>query len=343
MVYLNNAHTTVHKPEGVKEAEPKTAAEARAKTAGFFNLKKADNVIFTSDELQAMDIAIRSLVQPGDHVITTVMEQDGVLGILCDMETQGAEVSVVGVNPYGRLLYEDIEKEIKPNTRFLVICHGSNVTGNINDMEVIGNIARRHKLMIICDGSQVAGAAEVNLDALGIDVYCFTAHKKIMGPYGIGGICLKDGVSLDSRLTDSIGELDEKLYGGLCAALDFIREKGIYGISIFPHRLAKRFFESVQSMDRITVYGDFGTGVRIPNIAVKVEGFTPEEVAAHMKKNGIAVKAGTLDAEQLVSALGVPDGLTRFSFGYFNTRRDVNDAVWVMMDLLGIDDLYLLS
>ncbi len=344
MIYLNNAHTTVDKPDGVKQAPPKTAEEAKKKLAHLFAVKNPDNIIFTKDEIQAMNIAIRSLIKPGDHVITTVCEQEAVIRILEDMKEEGVEITYIGVNPYGELKYEDIEGAVKENTKAMVICHGSHITGNVTDMERVTSIGRRHKLLVISDGSQAAGAVEVNLESLGVDAYCFAGHRKLMGPYGIGGICIKEGTALDEKFIEEIGEIDTALYGGLCVALDFIRDKGIYGISIFPHRLAKRFFESVQSMDKVTVYGDFGTGVRIPTVAIKVEGFTPEQIKAHMRKNGITVEAGIMEAPKLHEALGTQEeGLSRFSFGYFNTRRDVNDTIFSLMELLGLDDLYLLA
>ena len=344
MSYINNAHTTVHKPEGVKNAKPATAAEAAARLAKLFNVKNPENIFFTRDEVEAMKIALRSLIKPGDHIITTVSEQSAVLALIDELKADGVEVSYIGVNPYGVLKYEDIEGQVRENTKALVVCHGSDLTGNLTDMDRVTTIARRHKLIVISDGSQAAGAADVNLEALGIDVYCFSGHRKLMGPYGIGGICLKEGITLDREMVEAIGEPEGKLYGGLCAALDFIKEKGIYGIIIFPHRLAKRFFESVSSMDKVTVYGDFGTGSRIPTVAIKIEGFTPEEVKLHMRKNHIAVSCSTADAPLLHEVSGTAgEGLTRFSFGYFNTRMEVNDCIYCLMKLLGIDDLYLLA
>ena len=145
MTYINNAHTTVIKPEGVKNAAPASADEAAQRIARLFTVKNPANVIFTQDEVQAMNIAIRSLVKPGDHVITTVYEQEAVLNILEEMKAEGVEVSYIGVNPYGQLKYQDIEGALRRNTTAMVICHGSNVTGNITDMEFVTNIARRHK------------------------------------------------------------------------------------------------------------------------------------------------------------------------------------------------------
>ena len=99
---------------------------------------------------------------------------------------------------------------------------------------------------------------------------------------------------------------------------------------MFPHRLAKRFFESVKSMKNVTVYGDFGTTTRIPTVAINVKGFTPEEVKVFMRKNNIAIRSGDC-------------GCPRLSFGYFNTRMEVNDAIWTLMKLQDLDDLYLLA
>ena len=377
MIYLNNAATTQQKPEGVKHAEPVAADFAKSTVAKFLGVRSPENVFFTQGGAQAMELALRALIGSGDHVIATVLEQDSTWAVLEDLAAAGAEISAVGVNAYGMLRYEDIEPLIRENTRAIVCAHGCAVTGNITDLEKVGGLARRHGLLLISDGCQAVGATDVNLDSLSVDVYCFTAHKKLMGPHGVGGLCLKDGIrerflagldrlavpaspaacanlatagdggSAHSRAAEILAaaEPDAEKLGGLCAALDFIMEKGIYGISIFPHRLAKRFFESVSSMDAVKVYGNFGTGNRIPTVSIAVDGFTPAQVREHLaKKFGIVVTDGLHDAARMHQALGTADtGLTRFSFGYFNTRRDVNDTIWALMDLIGLDDLYLLS
>ena len=358
MIFLNNAATTQQKPETVKSAPPATEEQARSQAARLFGIKKADNVVLTHSGSQAVELALRTFLKQGDHVIVSVTEQDRTWAVLEEMKDScGLELSTLGVNVYGILQYGEIESLIKPNTRAIVCAHGCSVTGNIVDMERLTAIARRYKLLVISDGCQTAGATEVNLENLGIDVYCFTGHKKVMGPHGIGGLCLKESAAEQFRaglpavleanpqLAEALEPVDEGKLGGFCAAVDFILEKGIYGISIFPHRLAKRFFESVKSMDAVEVYGDFGTNTRIPTVSISVKGFTPKQVRDHMtKRYGIVVKEGLQDASRMHQALGTAEtGLTRFSFGYFNTRTDVNDTVWALMDLLGLDDLYLLA
>lgn len=342
MAYLNNAATTAVKPETVKNAAPATAETAGAKIAKLLGCK--GEIIFTNGGKQAIGCAIRGLIQPGDHIISTDSEYGAVLDVLDELENEGCKTTYIPVNEYGSLKYELIEKAITPETTAIVCSHGSNVTGNITDMEKVGAIARRNHLKLIVDGCQTVGATAINLDDMQIDTFCFTGHKKLMGPYGIGGICLRKGVTLNEEALAEIETPDENKLGGLCAAVDFILEKGIYGISIFPHRLAKRFFESVSSMKNVTVYGDFGTNTRIPTVSISVKGFTAEEVKNFMRKNGIAVKSSDFNAPRLMKSLGREgESLVRFSFGYFNTRMEVNDAIWVLMDMQGLDDLYLLA
>lgn len=358
MTFLNNAAKSQQKPEGVRGAAPATEAQAKALTAKLFHMKNPENVVFTHSGSQAVELALRAFLKKGDHIIMSVIDQDATWNLVEELaETHGVEVSTLGVNVYGILNYDDIETLIKPNTRAIVCAHGCGVTGNIVNMDRITTIARRHKIMVISDGCQTAGAAEVQLENLGIDVYCFTGYKKIMGPRGIGGICLKEGLMEQFReglaevleekpeLAAALEPVDPVKLGGYCAAIEFIFEKGMYGIHMLPHRLAKRFFESVKSMDAVEVYGDFGTNTRISTVSIRVDGFTPEQVHEHMlTKYGIVCKPGLHEAKRMHEALGTAEtGLTRFSFGYFNNRMEVNDTIWALMDLLGLDDLYLLA
>lgn len=344
MAYLNNAATTVLKPDSVKNALPADSRQAAAAIAKLLGCRNPENVILTQSGDEAVHVAVESFIRPGDHVISTDMEYASVLDALKQAEEKGCSVTYIPLNEYGTLRYDLIEEAIRPETRAIVCCHGSNVTGNIIDLEKVCTIARRNKIMVIADGAQTIGATPVNVEDLQLDVFCFAGHKKLMGPYGTGGICLRDGLSLSEEAMTKIHTPSEEKLGQLCAAVDFIFEKGIYGISMFPHRLAKRFFESVKSMKNVTVYGDFGTTTRIPTVAINVKGFTPEEVKVFMRKNNIAIRSGDCGCPRLMESLGAgQEGVARFSFGYFNTRMEVNDAIWTLMKLQDLDDLYLLA
>lgn len=342
MSYLNNAATTVHKPETLKTAAPATVQDVQDRIAKLVKCKEASNVVVTSSCTEAIRAAVLSFIKPGDHVISTDMEYKSVLDAL---EEAGCEVSFIPVNVYGTVKYDLIEEAVKENTKAIVCCHGSNVTGNIIDLDRVCTVARRHKLMVIADGAQTVGATEIDMETLQLDVLCFSGHKKLLGPYGTGGLCLRKGLELDAEVAQKVVNTpsEEKL-GQLVAALDFIFEKGQYGVAMLPHRLAKRFFEATKSMKDVTVYGDFGTSVRVPNVTINVKGYTAEEVKKIMRQNHIAIKAGTFDAPRLAKSLGIEEnGAARFSFGYFNTRMEVNDAIWVLMQMQGLTDLYYLA
>lgn len=344
MIYLNNAATTVVKPEGYYLAGRASEDEAKVRLAALLGCRNNEEIVLTESGSQAIRAAVMSLVKPGDHIISTDMEYGAVLDALSEMEKRGCSVTYIPVNGYGTVRYDMVEEAVTDKTKAIVCCHGSNVTGNIIDLEKMGVIARRHKLFLIADGCQTVGACDIDLSSLSVDAFCFSGHKKLMGPYGTGGICLRQGLELTNEARQVITLPSEEKLGKLCASLDFIKDKGIYGVSIFPHRLAKRFFEAVKSMKDVIVYGDFGTSLRIPTVSISVKGFSPEEVKVFMCKRGIVVKSGDFNAPRLMKSFNKEEeGLVRFSFGYFNTRQEVNEAVWALMTLLDLDDLYLLS
>lgn len=345
MIYFNNAATTQQKPEGVKCAETKTAAQLKPLIGELLGLKNRENVVLTQSGTQAVELSLKAYLKAGDHVVTTVYEQDATCDVL---DAIGVEASFLGIDTYGTLNYDALESLIKPETKAIICAHGCSVTGNMADLDRICTIARRHNLLVISDGCQTTGAAEVNLESLGVDVYCFTGHKKLMGPHGIGGICFKDDkmkADFEAAYAEEIGEIDEKKIGALYVSVSFILEKGIYGISVWPHRLAKRFFEATQSLDKVKIYGNFGTNNRVSTIAISVDGFTPEEVKEYFRKEyGIVTQTGTHGSKKMHEALGTADtGLVRVSIGYYNNRFEVNDAVWALMKLTNQMDFYLLS
>ncbi len=342
MSYLNNAATTVAKPETFRTAGTATVKDVQKRIAELVKCKNADNIQVTSSGTEAVRAAVLSFIKPTDHVISTDAEYKATLDAL---EEVGCEVTFIPVNEYGTIKYDLIEGAVKENTKAIVCTHGSNMLGNIIDLDRVCTVARRHKLMVIADAAQTIGATEIDMETIQLDVLCFAGHKKLMGPYGTGGVCLRNGLELDPEVVSKVVNTPspEKL-GQLVASLDFIFEKGQYGIAMLPHRLAKRFFEATKSMTDVTVYGDFGTNVRVPNVTINVKGYTAEEVKKIMRQNHIAIQAGTFDCPRLAKSLGIEEnGAARFSFGYFNTRMEVNDAIWVLMQMQGLTDLYYLA
>lgn len=333
MIYLNNIEKTIHKP-AASHLDPVTPEEIKELTAQLFTVKRPENIYLTKSGAQAMELALRAFVGKGGHVITTKMEQEDTYQLL---EELGAEVTCLDSDPYLRPNYDQLEGMIRPDTTAIVIAHGDSASGNVSDLERVCVIGRRYNIPVIADGRFTAGAVEVNLEAIGVDVYCFTGDKMLMGPDGIGGICIRENVdktTLQSFLGMENGMAnpeflpEAKIVAAYAAAIRFILEKGIYGVAMLPHRLAKRFYESSKAMDGIKVHGDYGPGDRLPLVAITAEGFTAEEIQNYFKEQDIII--------------GVEKGLARFSFGYFNDRPQVKKTVQALMDMMGIDDPYLL-
>lgn len=218
MIYLDNAATTIKKPQcvidavvnamqsvgnagrGTHEASLGAARgvyEVREKVARFFNAEDAARIAFTANSTEALNIAINGLFSEGDHVISTVLEHNSVLRPLYRIEKeQGVTVSLAGCDECGRVKYEDIEKSISGKTKAIICTHASNLTGNVVDIERVSKIAHNHNLLLVIDASQTAGVFDIDVQKMGIDVLCFTGHKGLLGPQGTGGIYVRSGIDI---------------------------------------------------------------------------------------------------------------------------------------------------
>ena len=218
MIYLDNAATTLHKPQQVIDAvvhamqsmgncargtheealdAARTVYDARVSLASLFGCPRVDHVAFTANSTEALNMAINGLIDPGDHVISTDLEHNSVLRPLYRLEAEhGAELSFVPADKLGNVDYADFERLMKPNTRAVVCTNASNLTGTVLDIERIAKTAHSHGALVIVDASQTAGCWPIDMKKMGIDVLCFTGHKGLMGPQGTGGICVKEGIEI---------------------------------------------------------------------------------------------------------------------------------------------------
>lgn len=209
MIYFDNAATTIQKPKQVVEAVTKALCsmgnagrgahnasmgasrmlfDTRKKLAELFGGNNPAQVVFTSNSTESLNMALKGLLNPWDHVITTQLEHNSVLRPLYELEDKGVELTILNSDAKGRICYEDFEKEIKKNTKMIVCTHGSNLTGNLTDIRRVGEIARSHGLLFVVDASQTAGVFPIRVEEMKIDVLCFTGHKGLLGPQGTGGM-----------------------------------------------------------------------------------------------------------------------------------------------------------
>ena len=218
MIYLDNAATTLRKPQPVIDAvvaamttlgnsargthdgslsASRIIYGTREKLAELFGCPRPDHVAFTCNSTEALNTAICGLLCPGDHVISTDLEHNSVLRPLYRMEAErNVSLSFVPADRQGNLNYGDFARLIRPETRAIVCTHASNLTGNAVDIGRVGEIAHAHGLTFIVDASQTAGVLPIDMAAQHIDILCFTGHKSLMGPQGTGGLCLGEGVNL---------------------------------------------------------------------------------------------------------------------------------------------------
>ena len=375
MIYLDNAATTLHKPEqviaavveamssmgnsgrgthGGSLAASRTIYSAREKAAALFGCPRADQVAFTCNSTEALNIAINGGIPAGSHVISTDLEHNSVLRPLYRLEREGrASLSFVPADRQGRIDYADFERLLRPETRAVVCTHASNLTGNLVDIARVGAFAREHGLLFIVDASQTAGVFPIDMEKMGVDVLCFTGHKGLMGPQGTGGLCLREGIDIrpwkvggsgvqtyletqpeeyPTRL--EAGTLNGHGLAGLAAALDFLQETGLAAIHQKETALMRRFYAGVSAIDGVTVYGDF-TGDRAAVVALNVRDYDSGEVSDVLAVDyDIATRPGAHCAPRMHRALGTAEqGAVRFSFGWFNTAEEVDKAIAAIREI----------
>lgn len=377
MIYLDNAATTMHKPQTVIDAvtqamcslgnagrgatsgaldAARTIHTCRAKLARLFGCPRADHVCFTPNSTAALNTVINGVVRPGDHVVTTVLEHNSVLRPLNRLAAeQGVTVEHAGCDANGVLDYDELEQLVTPGTRAVVVTHASNVTGNAVDIARVAAMAHAAGALVIVDASQSAGTAHIDMQAMGLDIVCFTGHKGLMGPQGTGGLAVAEGVDVapwamggtgvhsfdtlqpmewPTRL--EAGTLNGHGIAGLSASLDFIEAQGgVEAIAAHERSLAERFLAGVREIPGIALYGAFDQPVRSAIVSLNVGDIDSAEISdALMQGWGIATRPGAHCAPLMHRALGTErQGIVRFSFGYFNTDEEVDTAIDALRDL----------
>ena len=377
MIYLDNAATTMHKPQTVIDAvtqamrslgnagrgatsgaldAARTIHACRAKLARLLGCPRADHVCLTPNSTAALNTAINGVVRPGDRVVTTVLEHNSVLRPLNRLAAeQGVTVEHAGCDTSGVLDYDELERLVTPGTRVVVVTHASNVTGNAVDIARVAAMAHAAGALVIVDASLSAGTARVDMQAMGLDIVCFTGHKGLMGPQGTGGLAVAEGIDVapwamggtgvhsfdalqplewPTRL--EAGTLNGHGIAGLSAGLDYIEAQGgVEAIAAHERSLAERFLVGVREIPGIALYGAFDQPVRSAIVSLNVGDIDSAEISdALMQGWGIATRPGAHCAPLMHRALGTErQGVVRFSFGYFNTNEEVDTAIDALRDL----------
>jgi len=367
MIYLDAAATSLHKPPQVGTAmaaalgmgnagrgahshamaAAQTVYNGRKTIASFFGVLP-QQVAFTSGATESLNIAIRGVLQPDSHVVTTVLEHNSVLRPLY---AAGVDMDTVGLLPNGDLDYAAFARCLKPNTKAVVITTASNVTGLVVDMGYVAEFCKKHGLLLIVDAAQTAGVTSIFVG--GIDILCFTGHKCLLGPQGIGGMVVRPGLNIapskfggsgsDSFSHTQPAEMPEMLeagtlnlpgIAGLAAGVEYITAMGITNIFTKAQELAEQFYNQTAKIPGIKLYSNFALP-HAPIVALNIGDIDSAMVEFILSNEyGISARGGAHCAPLIHTALGTAaQGAVRFSFSHFNTAQEVETAVRAITNL----------
>ncbi|RLC90600.1 MAG: cysteine desulfurase [Chloroflexi bacterium] len=376
-VYLDNAATSWPKPESVyravnrfmrqvgatpgrgghrrEEEAQHIAAETRAALARLFHAPDPDSVAFTMNGTQAINMALKGLLGPGDHVITSSIEHNALWRPLKALERRGVQVTAVPCTPDGTLDPADVEAALQSNTRLVAMLHSSNVLGTILPIAEVGEIAHRHGALFLVDAAQTAGAYPIDMEAMQIDLLAFAGHKGTYGPHGTGGLVVRPGVTLDtwveggSGVESALETMPESLparleagtqnaagIAGLLAGVRFVLEQGVERIRAHEMEMCGLLIQELQAIPGLTILGPDDLVQRTAVVSVIIAGYFPDQLAAVLDQAfDVATRAGLHCAPQAHRTAGTLDGgALRFSPGYFTTAEDVRYAVESLREIV---------
>lgn len=378
-VYLDNASTTFPKPKVVADSiynylvnvcgnanrsnysnaleSSRELLKARMNIAKFFNFDKPENVIFTNNITTSLNILIKGILKSGDHVISSTMEHNSILRPLTEMiNSLNVKVDFIKASPLGFLEPSDIKKAIKPNTKLVILSHGSNVTGSIQQLKTIGEICKENNIFFIIDTAQTAGSVKVHMKDLNADAIAFTGHKSLLGSQGTGGFIINDKLneccsplfsggtgSLSHSLTQpdflpdkfESGTLNMPGIIGLSKAIEYINSIGLSSIEEHNKKLRKKLFEGLNNINNITTYGSINNSTTC--VSFNYKNIDPAEIGFYLDENGIKTRCGLHCAPLAHKTIGsFPKGTIRLSLSYFNTLEEIDYTLSIINKLSSI-------
>jgi cysteine desulfurase family protein len=373
MIYFDNAATSWPKPPEVKKAMVKFMEEiganpgrsghllsieaarilyeTREAFSTLFRVKDPSRIVFTLNATESINLALKGLLRPGDHIITSSMEHNSVMRPLRYLEKKGVELSILPCSSNGTLNPQDAERKIKSNTKMIVLNHASNVIGTLLPIKEVGLIARNHNLLFLVDAAQTAGAYPIDMETEKIDLLAFTGHKSLYGPQGTGGLVISERIEekemtpLKQGGTGSRSEFEEQPdflpdrfesgtpngvgIAGLLAGIQFVLEKGTEHIRQYESNLIEKLIKGLEEIPRIKLYGSENKEERIATLSFNIAQLSPSNVSFYLEKEfGILCRPGLHCAPSAHKTMGTfPEGTVRFSLSYFNTEEEVDRAI----------------
>ncbi len=373
MIYFDNAATSWPKPPCVGEtmveffqtaqgnpgrSSHRCSLEAgralydvRETLAEVFNAPDPLSIVFTFNVTDSINLAMRGLIRPGHHIVTSTMEHNAVTRPLRAMEQQGVEVTMVQASPEGFLDPKDVEAALRDDTFMIVLNHASNVVGSLMPIREIGRIARERDVLFLVDAAQTAGAYPIDVEADCIDLLAFTGHKALYGPTGTGGLVIGERVDLDAFEplrrggTGSGSERDEqpeflpdKFESGTANVVcieamgrstRWVLDQGIDAIRRHEMQLLKQMLDGLAEIPEVSVYGSRETERQTAVVSFNIGRMHPSEAGMRLDEDfGIMCRVGLHCAPFAHRTIGTfPNGTVRFGLGAFNTAEEVEQGL----------------
>ncbi len=370
-IYLDNGATSFPKAPGVSDAMKRyldeiganinrsvygKAQEAglttlllREKLKSFFSFpEKATHVLLTPGNTAALNMVIKGLLKPGDHVLVSSMEHNAVMRPL--LQLNGVLFDRLPGNEEGYIDPEDARRLLRPNTRLCIMAHASNVSGTVQNAARLGEILAEAGVPFVLDCAQSAGHLPVDFQALKLSGLCVPGHKGLLGPGGVGALLVTDAFSksltpliaggtgsasdsellpdyLPDRFESGTGNLPG--YYGLYAALSYMETVGLPALMSHEHALTERFLTGAKAIPGVRIIGPQGMDNRVGVISLDfVHGDNAQCADVLEQKYGILTRCGLHCAPSAHKTLGTfPRGTVRFSLGYANTPEEVDAAL----------------
>ncbi|MCK4761067.1 MAG: aminotransferase class V-fold PLP-dependent enzyme [Candidatus Aminicenantes bacterium] len=372
MIYLDNGATSFPKPEEVYQfmdhfyrnfgvnpgrsgydlciESGEIVENTRKQLMKFFNGKDPDRLCFSYNSTDALNLIISGLLEGGDHAISTTIEHNSVLRPLYHQEKyKGVEVDYLPVDGKGFVDPDEFPKKFKKNTKLVIINHASNVIGTIQPIKEIGRLCKERGIIFAIDSSQSAGKIPIDIEEQNVDIIAFTGHKSLLGPTGIGGLYVKEGIEIKHTRAGGTGvrsavktHLDEYPYrleygtlnavgvAGLHTGVKWVEEKGIENIHQHEMKLTAMLRDGLKDVNGITLYCQDDLTDHIGIFLFNVAGFEALNVGTLLDVDyNIASRTGLHCAPLIHEQLGTADihGAVRFGIGPFNTEEEIQTAI----------------
>jgi len=377
LIYLDNAATVYPKPREVLDKMTQLYSiygvnpgrsgydlcifggdlveTTRQELTRFFGGTDPQRLVFAYNASDGLNILIQGLVEPGDHVVSTVVEHNSVIRPLNHLQAQKIiSVDYVPTNDEGYVEPDEVRRALRKETRLVVVNHGSNVIGTVQPVAEIGRICRERGILFVIDVAQTAGVVPIDMQAMCVDALAFTGHKSLLGPTGIGGCCVGEGVTVKPTRYGGTGvrsahpfHLEEYPYRlevgtvnvlgvvGLHLAQQYLAEKGVDAIYRHEMELFSRLQAGLMEIDRLTLHGSTSLENRLPVLSFTVEGRDPSDVGTLLDvDHNIATRTGLQCAPLIHERMGTaPRGTVRMSIGPATTGADIDAAIEAARDI----------